>query len=90
MKETYTLIWKYPMPLREAFVLEMPKGARILKFAVQRKRPCLWVLVDALAQTEKRSFFTTGTGIHIDKPAQYIDTILLDDDNLVVHLFETT
>jgi hypothetical protein len=86
-------IWKYEAPLTErlTFELKIPKGARILKLALQYGKPTLWVLVDGSADEEVRRFrfILTGCSLPTDG-GKYIDTLFLENDGFVVHLFETT
>jgi hypothetical protein len=85
------VIWKYPIPYRGHFEIIMPEGARILKVAFQRREPFMWVLADSAAKEEKRKFFLAGTGEQpYDETGQYIDTFLINNDSLVLHLFDIT
>ena len=59
-------IWKFPFAVSDKLVIaiEMPKGAKILHVEVQsdwlapglRGQPCLWALVDPLAEKEWHVF----------------------------------
>jgi hypothetical protein len=84
------VIWKYEIPDENPFEIEMPKGALILKAALQRNRLTMWAAVDAVAEKEKRSFFLVGTGAPVNKAGRYIDPFLIADDSIVLHLFEAT
>jgi hypothetical protein len=86
------VIWKYEIPIsvRECFLLAMPKGARILKLALQNGVPTLWAMVDSHAGYETRKFALVLTGSPITIEGEYIDTFLLEDDSFVLHLFEVT
>jgi hypothetical protein len=68
----------------------MPEGSCILKVALQKNEPFMWVLADSAAKEEKRKFFLAGTGQLLDKTGKYIDTFLMDNDSIVMHLFEIT
>jgi hypothetical protein len=85
-------IWKYQIALRVdgVFWLDMPKGARILKLALQNGAPTLWAMVDIHADTETRKFALCLTGSPIVDEGEYLDTFLLENDSFVVHLFEIT
>src|SRR6266550_3975656 len=85
-------IWKYPVPIEDAFMLEMPSGAVPLSFGVQRGRLCLWAAVDeAEPGREWRRFLLRGTGPphQFDfSLSRFIGTVVLDDLGLVFHLFD--
>ncbi len=82
-------VWKY-----EIFGLvcqfAIPKGAEILTLEMQKGTPCMWALVDLDAEREKRSFLVVGTGETIyGENIEYIGTFMLQNGNLVFHVFET-
>lgn len=84
-------IWKYAVPVRGAFQLEMPRDARVLSVQIQNGEPQVWVVVDADAPTEMRAFRVFGTGHPIDASPdimRYVGTFQLYDCALVFHLFE--
>jgi hypothetical protein len=72
--------------------LELPAGARVLKFDTQYNQPRIWALVDAAKTTnEVRLFVLVATGAdasHVAADGAYIGTALLDNGLLVMHLFE--
>jgi len=83
-------IWKFPLYLGTN-ELNVPRGARILALREQGEIPCLWMLVDPEAPTEKRTFRMHGTGHAIEgDPGVYLGTALIEDGALVLHVFETT
>jgi hypothetical protein len=84
------VIWKYEILIENDFDVEMPKGAQILKVALQHGKPVMWALVDAAAEKEIRHFFVVGTGYFLNNDGKHIDTFLMDQDRLVLHLFEAT
>jgi hypothetical protein len=84
------VIWKYPIPIADNFGINMPKGARVLKVAIQNNNPVMWALADDSGLYETRSFFLSGTGQPLNGTGQYIDTFLMNDGSLVLHLFEIT
>lgn len=84
-------VWKYQLAVGDYVTLDMPKGAEILSFALQRGVPCLWVLVDPAADTEVRKFRLAGTGHPImEAHLEFIGTIHVSDSALIFHLFEMT
>ena len=46
-------IFKYPVPIEDHFILELPKNAKILAVQIQRGAPQLWAMVDS--ETEKEA-----------------------------------
>lgn len=84
-------VYKYSVPAADCFELDLPTGAQILTVKTQYGKSQLWALVDPEAKTQKRIFRLAGTGHAVTEPSEklaYIDTILLFDDSLVLHLFE--
>ena len=49
-------IWKFPVPVNDGNVLEMPEGAKILSVQVQGETPCLWALVDVACENHRLDF----------------------------------
>jgi hypothetical protein len=84
------VIWKYTIPFKNEFAIEMPKGALILKAATQYGHPVMWALVDPAVEKEKRAFFMVETGASFSKAGQYIGSFLMHNDTYVIHLFEAT
>lgn len=67
----------------------MSEGAVILKAMVQRGDLFLWAMVDQDGGPEDRTIRMFGTGETIDDhPRVYIDTVMLRNDSLVLHIFE--
>lgn len=71
-------------------VIEMPKGAKILKIDKHANDICLWAIVDISAdhQVEKRRFvpFLTGWKIPDYENLEYINTMF--DNGFALHWFE--
>ncbi len=59
-------IWKYTLPIKDEFTIEMPSNAKVLTIQSQNGVGCMWVLVDPNALTEVRIFKTIGTGHPVD------------------------
>lgn len=84
-------IWKFPLEILDEQKIIMPYGARILSVGTQWEKPVLWALVDedAAIKTEKE-IYIRGTG-HTARGVEnmrFVGTILLNDDSLVLHIFE--
>lgn len=84
------LIYKYPVPFIDWFVIEMPENAKILSFQEQNSLPVLWALVCPDNPVETRRFHGVGTGyaIDLDVVKEFIGTIQLMNGKFVWHLFE--
>ena len=88
-------IYKYTAELENEFVLEMPKGAKILTVQIQNGFPEIWAMVHLtpkkIQPMSKRTFSVIGTGHPIDDDEQtleYIGTFQMNNGNFVGHLFE--
>ena len=84
-------VFKYPVPLVDEFLVELPVGAKILKIECQCDEPFIWALVNPENQTEKRKFRIAGTGHpineHLNK-LEHVDTFQWADGMFVWHIFE--
>ena len=86
------VIWKYKVPARQRFSIEMPEGAVVLSVQVQFGEPHIWCLVDPLASKEARQFMLLPTG----EQTPYLDefgfdfrgTFQVQGGTIVLHLFE--
>jgi hypothetical protein len=88
-------IWKYELHVREHFILEMPKGAKVLAVQMQYGVPTLWARVNPTAEKEPRHFSIYGTGHCMPDESenvqlQYVGTFQPEGGALVFHLFENT
>lgn len=83
-------IYKYPIPIIDKFVIEMPLDSKILSFQMQNELPMIWAAIWENSLTEERKFSIRGTGhdIDMDFVKQYIGTVQQFSGNLVWHLFE--
>lgn len=82
-------VWKFPLPIADDVVLEMPVGARVLAVDTQHETICLWALVDPDAETQQRGFCVRGTGHPFTgSEGEYLGTAMLRDGVLVFHVFE--
>lgn len=86
-------IWKYPVPIQDAFSLNMPQGARILSVQTQRGEPVLWAWVYPEEPLVERRFFLVGTGHPMSDDISlfslfYVGTFQVAAGSLVFHLFE--
>ena len=91
-------IFKYEIPIQNEFELELPRGAQILTFQVQREmpsmneKPFVWAIIDLKEDiSEKVNFRLFGTGHPIPKEANsfsYVGTAQMANGQLVWHLFK--
>lgn len=85
-------VYKYHLLIEDNFTLSIPKGYQVLTVAVQKRPgveiPCLWVLVDPEAELTPVNFRCAGTGHDITETnLTHIGSVLLYDDELVLHYF---
>jgi hypothetical protein len=84
-------VYKYPLPLRDYFEIDLPLGAEILTAQIQGNTPQMWALVDPSLPTATRYFRLTGTGHPIresQEDLRYISTFQQLGGSLISHLFE--
>jgi hypothetical protein len=86
------VIYKYPIPLNDTILLQLPKNAEILFVETQNGDPFIWCLINPELELEPRYFYLYGTG-HIIEDEEgyqkiYIGTFKLLNDSLILHLFE--
>lgn len=84
-------VFKYTIPTEDYFVLDLPKGAKILTVQEQHGELQMWALVKEGVLRETRKFRFTGTGHpikEIPEELNYINTIQLAGGSFIGHLFE--
>lgn len=84
-------IYKYPIPVRDKFTLELPRRARFVHLALQGTdtdhTPLFaWFDVDTDAPLEERRFYLHGTGHPIWLNEVHLGTVLVGA--FVWHLYE--
>jgi hypothetical protein len=82
------VVYKYPVPLADEVVVEIPVFAKILRVDLQFGEPCMWALVDTDEKPSKRRFMWCGTGHSADGVGAYVGTVLVSGGSFVFHLFE--
>ena len=87
MKKT---IWKFPLVIKDAQIIEMPKKAEFLTVQMQNGIACLWAMVDPSEEKERRLIEIIGTGnpVEMGIERKYIATFQLYEGQLVFHVFE--
>lgn len=83
-------VWKLPLPVEDAPVLTLPKGARLLRVAVQDKLLHLWALVDPAAPRVGRWLRVMETGHELLGPssAPYVGAVMMYGGYTVLHVFD--
>jgi len=85
-------IYKYPIPIKDHFTLELPKDAKILTIQTQRGAPQLWAMVDSETEKETRYFKLGRTGYPLGddylRIINYIGTFQIENGILAFHIFE--
>ena len=86
-------VWKYEIPMIDAFSLTMPEDAQILTVQVQAapNGVMMWALVNPQSPPVQRRFRLAGTGHPIDEDSphlRFLGTFQLDRGTLVFHVFE--
>lgn len=89
-------IYKYPIPTKEKHVIELPKGARIIRVEDVDGLFFLWAIVDTTEghPTEKRCLEFYKTGQPIDSPIENLSYLgcckLFIMQELCLYVFENT
>ncbi len=86
------VVYKYEIPANREFILEMPKGARILTATVYGRTMLLWALVDRdLRHDEIRRFLPVVVGQPIPKEHNLEFIGILNPENFIqpILLFES-
>ena len=81
-------IYKYEIPIKSEFKIDLPEGAEILKVDDQRGMACIWALVNTDHIKVERRFTNKGTGHEIrnDEYLKHIGSFF--QGVFVWHLFE--
>lgn len=85
-------IWKYTLnkaALNRETIIEMPRGAEILCVKAQYNEPVIYVVCEPYYNTsDTRGFKLVYTGEDAPANGEYIGTVMLNEETLVVHVFE--
>lgn len=96
-------VFKYPIPIEDAFAIDLPASANVLTVQSDEKdgKPCIWCLINPdEPECIERRFRLAGTGHSIQWPEKpwtiqepvntprYIGTFQLHRGEFVGHLFE--
>lgn len=75
-------IYKYPLPVQEKYVIELPKRARIIRCQDVDGLFFLWAIVDTEAELEQRYLEFYKTGQPIETPLD--DLVLIGQCRLFI------
>jgi len=85
-------IYKYMIPLIDAQLIPMPKGAIILSVGNQHECVQMWAEVDVDAPKVGRRIAVIATGQHFDPLSEYpkvlIGRVDLQGGSLIFHVFD--
>ena len=80
-------IYKYDAPSPGTIrYIDLPQGAKIIRFGIQEREYFLWAIVETNNPTEEREFKTVATGRPLQETDIYFGT--LEEDRFIWHLFE--
>jgi hypothetical protein len=83
------MIWRFPIPAKSEFELELTEGARVICVGNKNEAPQMWVLLDMNTNTEIRGFIVVATGERVpDRTVGYCGTFHTCEGTLVWHLFD--
>lgn len=82
-------IFKYDIPVsKEPLVLSLPAYYKVRYIGLQKGQPKMWAEINPAMPNIEHTFQWFGTGHEIADNCLYKGTLLLYDDELVVHLYE--
>lgn len=89
-------IYRFPLPIRDTFTLELPLGSKFLAAECQLRaphEPSMWFLVDPEREPVTRTFAVVGTGNPVPeyvREDEHLATFQMLVGQFVWHLFEVT
>ena len=85
-------IYKYPLPVQEKYIIELPKDARIIRCSDVDGLFFIWAIVDTEAELENRYLELYKTGQPIETDLDYLVMIgqcrLFIMQELMLYVFE--
>jgi len=83
-------IWKYQIPVKENFTIDLPIGAEIIRFENENGLLWLWAVVEPQASTEERRLLAFKTGAEIPAvPLKYLGcAAIFIQAELMLYYFE--
>lgn len=89
-------IYRFPLPIRDIFTLELPLGSKFLAAECQLRaphEPSMWFLLDPERERVTRTFAVIGTGNPVPEyiqESEHLTTFQMLVGQFVWHLFEVT
>lgn len=80
-------VYKYSVPLGRTTSVNLPQGAKVLKFGAQHGALVLWAEVNSEAPLHPAHFEVRGTGNPLGQVGKYLDTVQAGE--YVWHIFES-
>lgn len=86
------VIWKYELQIKDAYIQEVPEGAKPLSMVVQRGKPVIYFLVPCQAAKARDRWYisviSTGNDItSLTGDETFLGTLQLYDGDLMFHVF---
>ena len=82
------VIYKYQLDLAEKQTINMPTSAHVLSAQVQKRKVCIWAVVDPSSLEGETEIYMYGTGNTMESNRKsFIGTVQLDEGDLVLHVF---
>jgi hypothetical protein len=84
-------IWKTPLPIADSVKVNIPAGGEILCFKHQKDQLVMWVSFEVGVELQEARMIhciKTGKSFEPNPYWKYKDTVLMDDDSFVIHIFE--
>lgn len=82
-------VYKYPISINDEQEIQMPRDSQILCVKNQYEGPVLYAKVNPSNRLVSRTIYCRGTGHSADglEYADWIDTVMFANGNLVFHFF---
>lgn len=80
-------VWKYSVPMRDVFEVDLPDVVRVLHVGVKDGVASMWVWMDSAAPRRTWRFGIVGTGAVAPRPGAAIHVGTFVDGGFVWHVF---
>lgn len=79
-------IYKYPLQMNVAQVVDVPVGSEILSVGLQGENLVMWVKCDPSAEKVQRGIVIVGTGHEFNDDYEFLGTVQVG--TFVAHVFD--